>query len=230
MSLDITLRINACPHCGRGDSVETLNVTHNLAHMADEAGVYDAVWQPEEHGISQAKQMVPVLRKGIASLRGDLIRFRQYNPDNGWGSYDILVPWLEKYLKVCEEHPDAQIFVCRGRIAPQSRHRRGIIMSKTTHTPGPWVAYDRSVYAKGAPRKENMIADCDTGNCLEGEIATNTHLMAAAPEMQALLEEIVEIVEINVGSSDNLQILIDVEKLLEKAREAKQVLAYARRY
>lgn len=38
MSLDVYLRPNKCPYCGRADEGFSQNITHNLGAMADEAG------------------------------------------------------------------------------------------------------------------------------------------------------------------------------------------------
>lgn len=89
--------------------VYSANVTHNLNRMASEAGVYKALWRPEEIEVSQAKQLTPILEEGIQLLRSDPSRFKQLNPENGWGTYDVLIKFMEGYLVACREHPDATI-------------------------------------------------------------------------------------------------------------------------
>ena len=89
------------------------NVTHNLNVMAEEAGIYKELWRPDEIGITIAAQLIKPLEKGLALLKSDPKRFEKFNPKNGWGSYDLFVPWVEAYLDACREHPEATVCVWR---------------------------------------------------------------------------------------------------------------------
>ena len=114
MSLDVYLHQPACDKCGqRASGGYSANITHNLNRMADEAGIYQHVWHPEEIGITHARQLIEPLRVGIALMKADPGRFRQHDADNGWGRYDDFVPWLERYLAACEMYPDATVEVSR---------------------------------------------------------------------------------------------------------------------
>jgi len=96
-----------------GEEVYWRNITHNLGKMASEAGVYQAMWRPEEQGWTKASQLIEPLRAGLALLRSDPDRFKAFNPENGWGSYDGLVEFVESYLSACIEYPDADVSVWR---------------------------------------------------------------------------------------------------------------------
>jgi hypothetical protein len=89
------------------------NITHNLNVMAKEAGAYEVLWRPEELGMTKAGELVPMLRAALERLVADPERYRKYNPENGWGSYDGLVKFIYEYLCACETHPDADIEVSR---------------------------------------------------------------------------------------------------------------------
>ena len=89
------------------------NITHNLNNMAKDAGIYEALWRPEEIGISKAGQLVEPLTQGLALLKSDPARFEKFNPSNGWGSYDALVRFVEKYLAACVEYPQAEVYASR---------------------------------------------------------------------------------------------------------------------
>lgn len=89
------------------------NITHNLNRMASEAGVYMALWRPDEIGISHAHQLIPLLREGLALLQSDPDKYQPFNPSNGWGDYDGLVKFVANYLRACEAHPDAVVEVSR---------------------------------------------------------------------------------------------------------------------
>jgi hypothetical protein len=116
MSLDITLYVDVDTGGSEPHRVDLYhaNYTHNCNKMADEAGLYEYVWRTDEcDDIRTAGDLIPHLRRGIAEMRSDPARFQKHNPTNGWGSYASFVPWLERYLKACEEHPKARIHACR---------------------------------------------------------------------------------------------------------------------
>lgn len=87
------------------------NITHNLNTMASEAGIYKALWRPEEINAKQAKDIIPILQSGLRKLKEDPEHFKQFDASNGWGTYDQFIPWVEKTLKACEKYPDAEIRV-----------------------------------------------------------------------------------------------------------------------
>jgi hypothetical protein len=91
----------------------TANITHNLGQMAAVAGIYKAVWRPEEDGLHRAADLIGPLREGIACMKVDPAKFRAYDAANGWGTYTDFIPWLEKYLAACEEYPNAEVKVSR---------------------------------------------------------------------------------------------------------------------
>jgi len=107
MSLDVSLSAM------RETQVFDANITHNLGEMASHAGIYTALWRPEEIGITTAKELAPILEKGLIDLKADPERFKKFNPANGWGDYDGLVRFVEKYLAACKENHDAVISVDR---------------------------------------------------------------------------------------------------------------------
>lgn len=121
MSLDVYLETSTkCPHCGGALDVEPQtvyrdNITHNLGKMADEAGIYKALWRPEELDppATRASDIVPLLERGLARLMEDPEFFKKFDAPNGWGLYEHFVPFVSRYLKACEDSPDAAIRVSR---------------------------------------------------------------------------------------------------------------------
>lgn len=107
MSLDVYLKVV------QPVAIFQDNVTHNLGPMAKEAGLYHVLWRPEELGITKARELIPHLQAGLHLLRSDPDRFSAFNPSNGWGSYSALVDFVSNYLCACEQHPDAEVEVCR---------------------------------------------------------------------------------------------------------------------
>lgn len=107
MSLDVYLtKVQSC-------TVFDANITHNLGRMAREAGIYMHCWRPDEIGITHAKQLIEPLRVAIEAMKADPPRYEAFNAENGWGLYRDFLPWLEKYLAACEEHPDAEVSISR---------------------------------------------------------------------------------------------------------------------
>jgi hypothetical protein len=107
MSLDITLMVV------KPVEVHNTNITHNLSKMAEAAILYKPLWRPEELCIQWAYELAPLLEQGISTLEADPDYFRQYNPENGWGDYDVFVSSLKNLLQACKENPDAKVECCR---------------------------------------------------------------------------------------------------------------------
>lgn len=115
------------------EQVYWANITHNLCKMADEAGVYEAIWRPhrlidgynipegdhkaewdfEESQVIKASEISELLEKGLSDLKARPEYFQKFNSPNGWGVYDNFVSFVEEYLKACKEYPDAIIEVSR---------------------------------------------------------------------------------------------------------------------
>jgi hypothetical protein len=95
------------------DQIYSDNITHNLGKMADAAGIYSALWRPDEMDWTHAHDIIPELESGLKELKADPERFKKFNPENGWGNYENLVEFVEKYLNACRENPSAEIEVSR---------------------------------------------------------------------------------------------------------------------
>lgn len=94
-------------------TVYSANITHNLGRMAREAGIYEALWRPEEKGWKTAKDITRTLAEGLHKLKTNPAFFQQFNAPNGWGMYEHFVPFVEGYLEACKKYPDAEIEVSR---------------------------------------------------------------------------------------------------------------------
>lgn len=107
MSLDVYL------HDEDGSELFWANITHNLGKMADAAGIYEALWRPEEQGWTKAKEIAPVIETGLLLMIKQRQKYQEYDAANGWGTYDQFVPWIARYLEACYQFPDATIYVSR---------------------------------------------------------------------------------------------------------------------
>lgn len=124
MSLDVYLiggekRVECTCECGHKHSkiereiLYDSNITHNLGKMAAEVGIYEACWRPEEIGATKAKDIIGKLALAVDLMKKEPERFKKFDSPNGWGTYKDFLPWVESYLKACEENPDATIEVSR---------------------------------------------------------------------------------------------------------------------
>ena len=84
-----------------------------MQKMAAEAEIYKELWRPEEIGISKAEQLIQPLTGGLARLRADPDKYKLFNPENGWGNYELLVRFVEEYLEFCKQNPTANVQVSR---------------------------------------------------------------------------------------------------------------------
>ncbi|MHA1828611.1 MAG: hypothetical protein ACTSX6_08185 [Candidatus Heimdallarchaeaceae archaeon] len=94
----------------KNDEVYNANITHNLNTMADRAGIYKYLWRPDEIGIKYADQLIKPLTNGLVTLKADPKKFKKYNPPNGWGTYNLLVHFVENYLEACKKYPTAEVY------------------------------------------------------------------------------------------------------------------------
>lgn len=120
-SPDVTQERCFCVTCGN-DHFRTVrqclfsgNITHNLNSMASRAGLYTALWRPEEYGIRYAREVVPHLESGLEMLNDQEMQgmFEQFNPENGWGSLGGLKAVAREYLEACKQNPESLVEVCR---------------------------------------------------------------------------------------------------------------------
>ena len=93
----------------RPTTVYSCDITHNLTTMAEKAGLYEALWIPENKNWTHAEDIIPFLERGLAELKQKPDYFKKFNPSNDWGNYENLVEFVEGYLKSCKENPDAEI-------------------------------------------------------------------------------------------------------------------------
>lgn len=107
MSLDVYLKNET------GEELYSRNITHNLGKMAGEAGIYECLWRPDEHGITHARQIIEPLAAGVALLATQKARFEEFNAPNGWGLWEHFLPFCADYLQACRDNPAALVKVSR---------------------------------------------------------------------------------------------------------------------
>jgi hypothetical protein len=138
MSLDVSLnRIKYVSYdmemfTPENEELYWANITHNLGKMADEAGIYEALWRPyrlhknykhfdiyedeidfEQSVTIYAKDIVKIVEKGLKKLIDKPDYYAKFNSPNGWGTYENFVPWIERYLEALKEYPISKVLVDR---------------------------------------------------------------------------------------------------------------------
>lgn len=84
------------------------NYTTNCAPMWRAAGANLAEFDGKPAG-----ECAEILRDAIAELVANPEKYRAMDPENGWGSYDSLLPALRKLLEGFDEAPRAIVRVSR---------------------------------------------------------------------------------------------------------------------
>ena len=120
MSLDVYLKRKRWISYDEGktltednEEVFWANITHNLHIMAGKAGIYEALWHPEEINATKAKDIISIVEKGLADMRRRPSYYLMFDSPNGWGTYEDFVPWIERYLEALKKYPEAEIEVSR---------------------------------------------------------------------------------------------------------------------
>lgn len=82
------------------------NITHNLAPMFNDAGVYRLLWCGTGE---RAGDHIDTLARALALMESDPARFKEHNPRNGWGNYGDALEFLRAVLNACREYPEATL-------------------------------------------------------------------------------------------------------------------------
>ena len=112
MSLDFYLEVEVDTGGKEPHKVELFssNITHNLNKMAEEAGIYMHLWRPNELWENPTgADLISSLEEGLTNLKSNPEHFKQFDASNGWGTYKDFVPFVEKVLSACKEHPKASV-------------------------------------------------------------------------------------------------------------------------
>ena len=134
MSLDVTLYRNYHVSYDGGKTLEekqedlySANITHNLGEMAEEAGIYKALWRPyqlkegynipkddheaeweyEDSNPVKAHEIIEKIEKGLEDMKARPNHYKKFNSSNGWGTYHNFVSWIEEYLKALKDYPES---------------------------------------------------------------------------------------------------------------------------
>jgi hypothetical protein len=113
MSLDVYLMVT------QPVEVFSKNITHNLNIMAAKvelsngATLYQVLWRPEELQFKHARDTGDLLDEAYNILLSDPEKYKQFNPENGWGSYEGLCDFVYHYRAACWDYPEAEIRISR---------------------------------------------------------------------------------------------------------------------
>lgn len=93
------------------------NITHNLAKMARECKIecdpkheglslYDLLWRDEYPWEFCHLEYTQCLMACLVCLTDEPERFKQYNPENGWGDYEQLVEFTKSFIHALVDEPE----------------------------------------------------------------------------------------------------------------------------
>jgi hypothetical protein len=99
--------------CWAVKSVFEGGLSSGLIEMAKAAWLYNAIWEPDEIGITKAKQLIEPLKTGLDELLARPKKYRLFNAKHEWVTYDHFVTFVRAYLAACEEYPDADVIASR---------------------------------------------------------------------------------------------------------------------
>jgi hypothetical protein len=114
------------------EQLYSANITHNLNVMAEQAGIYKALWRPyqlhkdyvysEDYKIEMAFEdlvtiiatdIIDVIEQGLDLLKNRPDYFSKFNSPNGWGTYVHFVQFVKKYLAALKQYPNSIVIVDR---------------------------------------------------------------------------------------------------------------------
>ena len=98
-------------------SVFSKNITHNLSTMADNvpvgdgATLHDIMWDLEDKfpNRTKAKQIAIPLTKALIYINTHEKEISEYNPENGWGTYEQLLEFTKEFQMACIDNQDCKI-------------------------------------------------------------------------------------------------------------------------
>jgi len=103
-------------------SVYDSNITHNLSNMAAQVEIswdnksitlYQLLWRADELGFKKAKDIADLLDVSWNMLLADPAYYKEFNPPNGWGSYEQLCNFVYNYRNACWNNPETLIRISR---------------------------------------------------------------------------------------------------------------------
>lgn len=109
MSLDLYIQFEPCKCCNFQRPELHFNITHNLTEMAHKAGICECLWHPNENNMFFTDDIIFPLTEGLAKLKAMPAYYKQFDSDNGWGTYDNFVPFVEEVLDACIANKNCKI-------------------------------------------------------------------------------------------------------------------------
>lgn len=107
MSYDISLEINTGKEMRKVVGVG--NYTYNCAGMFVEASETGESLS-ELHGM-KCTEAEPIIAKAVENMQKDPQKYKAMEPDNGWGSYNGFLEYVETLLRECRQNPECTIGV-----------------------------------------------------------------------------------------------------------------------
>jgi len=88
--------------------LDSANVTHNLADLAEALQVYDLLWCGT--GI-KAGDALGTVKRAKGELLANKDYYKKFESPGGWGTVADMVRFLSEVVSLCEDYPEA-LFEC----------------------------------------------------------------------------------------------------------------------
>lgn len=101
MGVSFWLQSKKCKECGNVKSTDFVSITYNINRMWYEVCLDSRLIDIDNYS---GKKSLKKLQIALNELKRkpELIKL---NPENGWGSYDLLINCVEKLIELAKEHP-----------------------------------------------------------------------------------------------------------------------------
>ena len=117
MSYDFYMKFDPCQHCGRSDDhFGELNYTYNVWPMFRAAVDSSPKDEDDRKGVyslqgKTGKECVPLLTDAIERMENAPDIYKEWNPPNGWGTYEGALRVLRTLLDWCIASPKATMVI-----------------------------------------------------------------------------------------------------------------------
>ena len=86
------------------------NITHNLIPMWQKAGCYEALYLSEG---KLAINILPSIESAICDMALNRKSYKAMDDENGWGTYEQALEFLQCVYELCTKHPTAIIEISK---------------------------------------------------------------------------------------------------------------------
>ena len=84
-------------------------IPHSTSRMAEEAGVYDYLWNPSKKRYTVAIDITNLIEISLSRILSNIDHFELLESEDNFGTVSNFVVFLQNILVACKLHPEAKI-------------------------------------------------------------------------------------------------------------------------